>query len=158
MAKGRLTYKLYQQKNSQDPNSEPMWYARASKGKTYSFEDLVEHMSDHNTVYPAGVISGVLQDMLKCVRELVMDGKQVRLGDLGLFSINLRSKGALTSKEWKVASHLKGVSLNVRNTKKWSNTWLRENCEIVEQGKYTIDDEETAGTPSDEGSGTEAGE
>lgn len=140
MAKGTLKYKLYQWKDNRDENSEPMWHARAAKGTTIEFDDLVKHMSEHNSPYSQGVIKGVLTDMLACVKELVLDNKSVRLGDLGLFSIGIRSKGALTSKDWKVSSHLRGVTLNVRNTKTWSNTELRNSCTIVEYDEYTVDD------------------
>ena len=80
--------------------------------------------------------------MLDCVKELVLDGKNVRLGDLGLFSVGISSKGALTSEMWKVATHLRGVHLKVRNTKTWSNTELRNSCTIEELSKYTTGDEE----------------
>lgn len=141
MSKGTLTYRLYQAKDNRDPESVSMWYARASKPQEFSFDDLVEHMSSHNSIYSEGVIGGVLKDMLKCVKELLLNGKSVRLGDLGLFSIALRSKGALTSKDWKVSTHLRGVRLLVRNTKKWSNTELRDSCNILEQDKYSIEED-----------------
>ena len=84
MAKGTLKYKLYQWKDNRNINSEPMWHARAAKGTTIEFEQLVEHMSEHNSPYSKGVIKGVLTDMLACVKELVLDNKSVRLGDLEL--------------------------------------------------------------------------
>lgn len=138
-----MKYRKYQKKeNSLDPNSEPMFYARAVPDRTVEFEDLVTHMSEHNSPYSRGVIHGVLTDMLDCVKELVLDGKNVRLGDLGLFSVGIRSKGSLTAKDWTIGTHLKGVKLNVRNTRTWSNTELRNSCTIEELSKYTTGDEE----------------
>ena len=137
MSKGILKYKKYQKKeNNLDPNSEPLFYARAVQMRTIEFEDLVTHMSEHNSPYSRGVIHGVLTDMLDCVKELVLDGKSVRLGDLGLFSVGIKSKGALTAEDWKISSHLKGVKLNVRNTRSWSNTELRNSCTFEEITKY----------------------
>lgn len=137
MSKGILKYRKYQKKeNNLDPDSEPLYYARAVPDRTMDFEALVEHMSKHNSPYSVGVISGVLKDMLNCVKELVLDGKNVRLGDLGLFSVGIKSKGAITAKDWSVGTHLKGVKLNVRNTKTWSNTELRKLCTIEELAKY----------------------
>ena len=109
-------------------------------------------MSEHNSPYSRGVIHGVLTDMLDCVKELVLDGKSVRLGDLGLFSVGIKSKGALTREKWTVASHLKGVTLNVRNTKTWSNTELRKQTTLQELTGY--DDGKLA---EDEEGGEEAG-
>ena len=150
MSKGVLKYKKYQKKeNSLDPNSEPMFYARAVPDRTVEFEDLVTHMSEHNSPYSRGVIHGVLTDMLDCVKELVLDGKNVRLGDLGLFSVGIRSKGSLTAKDWTIGTHLKGVKLNVRNTRTWSNTELRNSCTFEEITKYAggakLPDEEEEG-------------
>ena len=140
--KGILKYRKYQRINSQNKEEDPKWYGKAVQDRTIDFEGLVTHMSEHNSPYSRGVIQGVLTDMLDCVKELVLDGKNVRLGALGLFSVGISSKGALTSEMWKVATHLRGVHLKVRNTKTWSNTELRNSCTIEELSKYTTGDEE----------------
>ena len=159
MPKGTLTYKLYQQKSTREPNAEPKWYARASRSKKeFSFDDLIEHMSEHNSIYTEGVIGGVLKDMLKCVKELLLNGYSVRLGDLGLFSIALKSKGSLTIDDWKVSTHLKGVKLLVRNTKKWSNTELRNKCSIIEQDEYSLKKEDSSETSSPDSEATSSEE
>lgn len=140
-----LKYRKYLKKeNNLYPESEPMYYARAVQDRTVDFEGLVNHMAEHNSPYSRGVINGVLTDMLACVKELVLDGKSVRLGDLGLFSVGIKSKGAITAKDWTVSTHLKGVKLNVRNTKTWSNTELRKLCSIEELTKYHHGEENAA--------------
>lgn len=138
--KGILKYRKYQRVNSRDPEAEPKWYAKTTPDRTIDFEGLVTHMSEHNSPYSRGVIHGVLTDMLDCVKELVLDGKNVRLGDLGLFSVGISSKGALASDKWTVASHVKGVHLVVRNTKTWSNTELRNNCTLQEMQEYSVEE------------------
>ena len=136
MATGILNYKMVARITPQDKEAAPMWYGKAVQDRTIDFEGLVSHMSEHNSPYSRGVIHGVLTDMLDCVKELVLDGKSVRLGDLGLFSVGIKSKGALTLEKWTVASHLKGVTLNVRNTKTWSNTELRKQTTLQELNGY----------------------
>ena len=121
MAKGILKYKMVTRLNPQNKSEQPKWYAKSVQDRTISFEDLVTHMSEHNSPYSRGVIHGVLTDMLDCVKELVLDGKSVRLGDLGLFSVGLKTTGAKSRDRWSVATHVQGVTLNVRNTKTWSN-------------------------------------
>ena len=138
--KGILKYRKYQRINSQNKEEDPKWYGKAVQDRTIDFEGLVTHMSEHNSPYSRGVIHGVLTDMLDCVKELVLDGKNVRLGDLGLFSVGISSKGALTAKMWSVNTHLKGVHLNVRNTKTWSNAELRNNCTLKELSEYSVED------------------
>ena len=132
MTKGILKYKMVTRINPQNKSEQPKWYAKAVQDRTIDFEDLVTHMSEHNSPYSRGVIHGVLTDMLDCVKELVLDGKSVRLGDLGLFSVGLKTSGAKTRDRWSVATHVQGVNLNVRNTKTWSNAELRKNTTLQE--------------------------
>ena len=134
--KGILKYKIYPKKDNRHPEEDEKFYARAVQDRTVDFDALVNHMAEHNSPYSRGVISGVLTDMLDCVKELVLDGKAVRLGDLGLFSVGLKSKGAITVEDFKPSMHIKGVNLNVRNTKTWSNTELRKLCTITELKEY----------------------
>ena len=144
MATGILKYKMVERINPQDKEAAPMWYGKAVQDRTIDFEGLVSHMSEHNSPYSRGVIHGVLTDMLDCVKELVLDGKAVRLGDLGLFSVGLKSTGALTVEDFKAGTHIKGVNLNVRNTKSWSNTELRELCTISELNEYKAGEKASA--------------
>ena len=156
MSKGILKYRMVTRMNPQNKSEQPKWYAKAVQDRTIEFEDLVTHMSEHNSPYSRGVIHGVLTDMLDCVKELVLDGKSVRLGDLGLFSVGLKTKGAVTRDKWTVASHVQGVSLNVRNTKTWSNAELRKNTTLQEligydNGKNDDDFEEPIENPESGG-------
>ena len=150
MAKGILKYKMVTRLNPQNKSEQPKWYAKSVQDRTISFEDLVTHMSEHNSPYSRGVIHGVLTDMLDCVKELVLDGKSVRLGDLGLFSVGLKTTGAKSRERWTVATHVQGVTLNVRNTKTWSNAELRKNTTLQELTGYNDGSDATDDTPSDE--------
>ena len=159
MAKGILKYKMVTRINPQNKSEQPKWYAKAVQDRTIDFEDLVTHMSEHNSPYSRGVIHGVLTDMLDCVKELVLDGKSVRLGDLGLFSVGLMTSGAKSRDRWTVATHVQGVTLNVRNTKTWSNAELRKNTTLQEligydDGSSTNDEGDT---PTDEGNNNGGG-
>lgn len=95
-------------------------------------------MSEHNSPYSRGVIRGVLTDMLDCLKEMVLDGRNVRFGDLGLFSLSMSSEGADTRENW-TAAQVKGVRLIVRNTKTWSNAELRKKVNFMELMPYEGD-------------------
>ena len=159
MAKGILKYKMVTRINPQNKSEQPKWYAKAVQDRTIDFEDLVTHMSEHNSPYSRGVIHGVLTDMLDCVKELVLDGKSVRLGDLGLFSVGLKTSGAKSRDRWTVATHVQGVTLNVRNTKTWSNAELRKNTTLQELIGYDDGSSDTPSddTPTDEGNNNGGG-
>ena len=143
MAKmGTLKYRLVQNQNEHQPEAYKKWYIRAVQDRTLSFDDFVQHMADHNSPYSRGVIHGVLIDMLACLQELILDGKSVRLGELGLISLGISSKGVAS-----VSEQVKGVHLLVRNTKTWSNAELRKLCKIEELEKNAVEKEEEEPTP-----------
>ena len=80
------------------------WYATAVTEREVDFEGFVSHISDHGSPYSRGTIHGVLMDALDHLQELILDGKSVRLSDLGLFSIGMTSKAEDTKEKVTAAS------------------------------------------------------
>ena len=142
---GTLKYRLVQNQNEHQPEAYKKWYIRAVQDRTLSFDDFVQHMADHNTNFSRGTINGVLMDMLDCLKHLVLDGKSVRLGELGLISVGITTSPALTAKAFNSSHNIKGVHLIVRNTKTWSNAELRKLCNISELEKNDVDTENPDG-------------
>lgn len=152
--KGTLKYRKLQRTPQSGENAgKKKWYATAVTDREVDFEGFVSHISDHGSPYSRGTIHGVLMDALDHLQELILDGKSVRLSDLGLFSIGMTSK-AEDAKEKVTAASVEGVHLIVRNTKSWSNSELRKKCKIQEYGGYTGTDEAGGGTT---GGGTDQG-
>ena len=118
-----------------------LYYATAVADRTVDFEEFVTHIADHTSPFSRGTVHGVLMDALSCLQELVLDGKNVRFGDLGLFSIGFSSKGQ-ENKEDVSTADIKSVHLIVRNTKTWSNSELAKKCRIEE---YTTYEDKKAG-------------
>ena len=133
-----------------------LWYATAVSGREMSFEDFVTHISEHNSPYSRGTIHGVLMDTLDCLKELILDGKSVRLSDLGLFSIGMTSRGEET-REKVTAASVQGVHLIVRNTKNWSNAELKKLCKITAYDSYGTEEADGGGTNPGGGSDTGGG-
>ena len=130
-----------------------LWYATAVSDREMSFEDFVTHISEHNSPYSRGTIHGVLMDTLDCLKVLILDGKSVRLSDLGLFSIGMTSRGEET-REKVTAASVQGVHLIVRNTKNWSNAELKKLTKIVAYDEYVAGEGGgTEGNPGGSGSG-----
>ena len=155
--KGTLKYRKVQRTPQTGENAgKKKWYATAVTDREVDFEGFVSHISDHGSPYSRGTIHGVLMDALDHLQELILDGKSVRLSDLGLFSIGMSSK-AEDTKEKVTAASVDGVHLIVRNTKSWSNAELRKKCKVQEYGGYTGTDEEDGGTNQGGGSGTTGG-
>ena len=59
-----------------------------------TIEKFSKHISSHGSVYSQADISAILYMTVDCMREQLLEGKKIRLGDLGDFSILLSSKGA----------------------------------------------------------------
>ena len=121
------------------------FYAVAVQDRTMDFEDFVTHISEHNSPYSRGTVHGVLMDTLDCLQELILDGKSVRLADLGLFSIGMTSRGEDSAAKV-TAQSIEGVHLIVRNTKTWSNNELKKKCRIeLFDSKAQADDSTSGG-------------
>lgn len=154
MATGTLQFKKVQMttrtKNAEgNYATQTKWYGRTTSNGTIEFEDFITHMSEHNSPYSRGVIQGVLTDMLDCLQEMVLNGKSVRVGDLGLFSLGMSSLPADTREEW-TATKVKDVHLIVRNTKTWSNAELRKKVTFRELTPYDSGETTEGSTDEDE--------
>ena len=50
--------------------------------ETIDEEALSAHMASHNTPFSQGAIKGMLTDMVQCIHELLLEGKNVKLTNL----------------------------------------------------------------------------
>ena len=107
--KGTLKYRKVQRTPQTGENAgKKKWYATAVTDREVDFEGFVTHISDHGSPYSRGTIHGVLMDTLDCLKHLILDGKSVRISDLGLFSIGMTSRGEV-SKDKVSAASVQGV-------------------------------------------------
>ena len=159
-------YRKYQNKN---PKSVAFnkWFARAvTIGKTMNVDDLAKHMSEHNTPYSKGAIKGVLTDMIGCVRELMLEGKAVKLEGLAIFSAGIKTKknGAPTSADFSTTKHIDSVYMRARATGEFTRQELTKAGNVTELPKnftdYHEEDDEPqngASTGDNTGSGSQNG-
>ena len=69
-------------------------FATAQYTDVMTIEKFARHIATHGCVYSRADISAILYLAVDCMRELLLKGHKIRLGDLGDFSIALTSKGA----------------------------------------------------------------
>ena len=112
-----IYYKLQQNKNPKS-TSKNKWFAYPEIQETIDLDKLADHMSSHNTVYSKGVIKGMLTDMVGCIKELLLEGKNVKIADLAIFSIGIKNKkgGAESQDVFMVTKHIQSVKLRARAT------------------------------------------
>ena len=153
MGQGNIKYRKVKRTPQTGENAgKKLWYATAVSDREMSFEDFVTHISEHNSPYSRGTVHGVMMDMLDCLKELILDGKSVRLGDLGLFSIGMSSHGEVSRDKVSAAS-VEGIHLLVKNTKTWSNSELKKLCKITAYDSYGAEETDGGGTNPGGGSG-----
>ena len=155
MGQGNIKYRKVKRTPQTGENaSKELWYATVVTDREMNFEEFVDHISSHNSPYSRGTVHGVMMDMLDCLKELILDGKSVRLGDLGLFSIGMKSHGELTKDKVSAAS-VEDIHLIVRNTRSWSNSELKKLCKITAYDSYGAEGADGGGT--NPGGGTSGG-
>ena len=111
-----ILYVLKQNKNSKSA-AYGKFFAYPVIEETINLDDLAEHMSNHNTPYSKGAIKGMLTDMVGCIKELLLEGKNVKIADLAIFSLGIKNNGGAVSEDvFTVSKNIKGVKLRARAT------------------------------------------
>ena len=86
-------------------------FAVAQYSDVMTIEKFARHIATHGCVYSRADISAILYMAVDCMREMLLDGKKIRLGDLGDFSINISSKGAESADKFS-AQNITGITVN----------------------------------------------
>lgn len=150
-----IRYKKYQMTGENSP-LKGLWYARPVIEETYDTERLAKHMANHNTPYSAGVVKGVLTDMISCIKELILDGKNVKLDDIAIFSVGIVSrKGAASAADFTLADNVKGLKLRARATGELSNAQINLEGQMKEAAVYNPDGGTTEGGGGNPGGGSD---
>ena len=105
------------QNNNEESKIYGKWFAYPVIEETLNLDGLAEHMSNHNSPYSKGVIKGLLTDMIGCIKELLLEGKNVKIDDLAIFSLGIKNKEmAIKEDEFTVSKNISGVKLKARAT------------------------------------------
>ncbi len=75
-------------------------YAVAQCAQVMKLNDIAKHMSSHSSKYNKGDVMAVLTQMSDCLREQLLLGNKVSLGDMGSFSLVLIGDGADNAKSF----------------------------------------------------------
>ena len=71
-------------------------YARVDYKQSLSVQDMAHHMAEHNTAFSEGLITGILIDFVKCVREQVLSGNTVKIDNLAIFKATVEANALET--------------------------------------------------------------
>lgn len=132
-----IRYKIYENKNKKSAGYKK-FYARAVSEETIDLRQLAEYMATHNVPFSKGCIYGVLRDMVACIKEIIIDGKNVKIDDLAIFSAGLRTSGAETLEGFNPAKNIKSIKLRSRATGVLRTPKLTGDANVREFALYTI--------------------
>ena len=85
-------------------------FAVAQYTDVMTIEKFARHIASHGCVYSRADISAILYLAVDCMRAQLLEGKKIRLGDLGDFSVSISSKGAETADKFS-AQNITGVNV-----------------------------------------------
>lgn len=154
-----ILFKLSKNKNPKIKEAYGKYYARPVVTQTVDLNGLAEHMTEHNTGFSPGATKGLLTDMVKCIKELVLQGLAVKIDDLAIFSIGLKTKkGADSEDDFSVAKNIEGVRLRARATGNLTSSKLDIQASLKNAANLLVEDSSKTTTPSgSDGDGSGSG-
>ena len=144
-----ILFKLSKNNNTKIKEAYGKYYARPVVTQTVDLNGLAEHMTEHNTGFSPGATKGLLTDMVKCIKELVLQGLAVKIDDLAIFSIGLKTKkGADSEDDFSVAKNIDGVRLRARATGNLTSSKLDIQASLKNAANLLVEDSRKTTTPS----------
>ena len=105
-------YSVAPKPNPRDREAAPKYYAMAQCRGNVNLNQFAKHIATHGCVYKRADIAAVLTMAVDCLKEMLLNGFKVELGDMGAFYLSLSSKGAETAKDFNPIIHVKSVNVN----------------------------------------------
>ena len=106
-----INYSVNPRINPLNPNAAPKYFACAQADRILDINDFARHISSHGCVYSRADIAAILTMTVDCVKEQLLAGNKVKLGELGDFSIALCSHGTKTREEF-VPAKIHKINVN----------------------------------------------
>ena len=102
-------------------------YGTSQSNETLNLEKFAEHITSHGCAYDRADVAAILTKSVDCLREMMLAGKRVKLGDLGTFHVELETEGAVTTDDFS-ANNIKVVNVRWTPGKRFKN--LRNDAEF----------------------------
>lgn len=107
-----IDYSVAARPNPQDRDAEPKFYASAQCSKVMNLDEFAKHISSHGSVYSRADVAAILTLAVDCLREMLLNGYKIQLGDLGNFYVSFKSIGTLNAADFNPVLHIKAVNVN----------------------------------------------
>lgn len=104
-----LNYSIIMRGNPTNKEEDKKAYGVTQYNEVMSLDKFAAHIATHGCVYSRADIGAILTLAVDCLKEQLLAGQKVQLGDLGNFSLNMSCKGALTAEMFNPDIHVKKV-------------------------------------------------
>lgn len=89
-----INYSIAMRGNPTDRKAPKKAFATAQYSQLMTLEQFTAHIASHGCVYSRADIQAIVTLAVDCMREQLLAGRRIQLGDLGVFAVNLHSTGA----------------------------------------------------------------
>ena len=145
--------RLYQNKNKKS-KAYGKYYGRVKATKTLNTTQLAQHIAEHGSIITEDVLLSTINKMTKCIKELLKDGKNVKLDGLGTFYLSVTSTGDSDAKAWTAAGNIKHVQIKFRPD--GSDASIVSNARMLMDTELTLEDSYV--NPADAGQANSTGQ
>lgn len=139
----RLHYSVTQRPNPSKKEEPPKFYANAQAWSTVNERELSEMISTRASLTRGDVLSAITL-LIQVMRESLLSGQKVRLGEFGTFYLTMNSTGALHEEDFTEAN-IQRVNLRFRPGQDFKDILARMQF-VKDDPKYIIRDEATSDT------------
>jgi predicted histone-like DNA-binding protein len=94
-----IPYSVVARGNPQNPQVARKYYAQAQSTGQLTLRDIAEQAAEISTLSPIDMVAAI-EALIIIISTALADGNTIVLGDLGWFSLSIRSEGADTEKEF----------------------------------------------------------
>ena len=88
-----INYSIAMLGNPIDEDAPKKAYAKSQYTNILTLDKFAGHIASHGSKYNRADIYAVLMQTVDCMREMLLEGKRLEMGDLGVFSISIQSRG-----------------------------------------------------------------
>ena len=114
-----VNYKPIPKRNPAKQEEAPKYYAQVMSNGDMSLRQLAKEVAAMSTISTPDTMA-VIEAFLEVIPKALADGKIVRLGDFGSFSLSVNSEGAVDAKSL-TQNQIKKVAVRFRPGKEFSN-------------------------------------
>ena len=127
------------------------YYAKPVIEQTMNLQQLAKHMADHNSGFSEAMCLGVITAMIRCIKEMILEGKNVKIDDLAIFSCGIKNTpgGAESEDDFTVRKNIRGVKLRVRATGELTASSLNLEAQLKKATAVVGAKTTTSTTPSE---------